>query len=338
MFHYSALMRQPTQRLFLSSLLFCGLSLFATANSYAACHWIGQPQYPVSQQGPGTAKFTFTPAMNGKTIATSKSDPVGKVYAKSDKAYVIHNAAATDCIGTTYFQNNIGASIAVLNNNVFPTNVPGIGYRIQINGGLLHWNNIPYLDNNGTHSVISSVANIPLQYELYLELINTGPVYGGTLNSGKIASWHWGANRLVAINMFLNPTIKIAPSMPTCSSPSAVTVDFGQVNPSTLSSAVRTSTVASNCEAGVSYNLAISGTADTANAALLKNTGTAKGLGILVTTESGISLVPNGTNTYWLAPNSSAIRVKSTLTKTGSPADPTSGTISALATLTINYQ
>ncbi|WP_261132366.1 fimbrial protein [Serratia quinivorans] len=276
-------------------------------------------------------------------LVVDKVSSVGSVLWKGDQT------AAGDarphmwgCAGQMFTSGYSSArTLSSYGNNVYDTNIAGIGIRVTWYNAKNNPKGQQYIfeqqwpRQNGW--TMTSVEYLP-QSRYIVEIVKTSNAVltGTVMMSGNIAHSTYG--RLTP-NILRTNSFKVTGTVPTCTTNSAVTVDFGQVNPSTLSNAVRTTTIGTACESGTRYNLALKGTADSANGNLLKNTGTAKGLGIRVTNVTGaLTLIPSSTNSYWFSPTNSVLQVRSVLEATGSPAVPTSGTIRALATLTINYQ
>ncbi|MBV6694005.1 fimbrial protein [Serratia quinivorans] len=314
--------------LFLNVGVLC--TMLCATNSALACNF-------------ASGSSTVVATMAIPDLVIDKMSSVGTVLWKGDQT------AAGDarphmwgCAGQMFTSGYSSArTLSSYGNNVYDTNIAGIGIRVTWYNAKNNPQGQQYIfeqqwpRQNGW--TMTSVEYIP-QSRYIVEIVKTAStIHTGTvMMSGNIANSTYG--RLTP-NILRANSFKVTGTVPTCTTSSAVTVNFGQVNPTTLSNAVRTTTIGTACESGTSYNLALKGTVDSANGNLLKNTGTAKGLGIRVTNLTGaLTLIPSSTNSYWFSPTNGVLQVRSVLEATGSPAEPTSGTISALATLTINYQ
>lgn len=187
--------------------------------------------------------------------------------------------------GNIYYEMEYNSGIPAGIDHVYKTNVEGVGISLTQDSG---WN----FDNPATIRQKSTAAGLYVSKPYIMNIVKTGPIVSGTLNSGTIGNVHGDDNVHAAI-FNLPPGMKVTAlacelTTPTLTFPlgSVPISDFGKTvgfNPSHTS----TQNLGLNCDADANINVMLNGTQNSDvsdNSVLALNnsgdTGTATGVGV----------------------------------------------------------
>jgi type 1 fimbria pilin len=261
------------------------------------------------------------------------SAPVGSVVIRGQRPSLSTSDMHVDCSGPTTLGtvNLIGAqaSMPMINGGVYPTNVPGVGYRLS---GLVY----PYtFDPSQTNDVFQGVT---------LEFVKTGPVTGGTISKGMFAIERVdGLNPTTLAQYYLMDDIIISP--PTCTvNPGSknVPVTLPGVNISVFSGVGVVAEripfkLSINCPISKAVSVKLDYNGNNTNIpGVLSNTGTAAGVGVQLLDQNQ-SPVPFGT----VVPKGSyqgAVDIPFFAQYYQLDNGVSAGTVSSSATFTFSYQ
>jgi type 1 fimbria pilin len=291
----------------------------------------------------GDSTSTVNISFANSVIVIDPNAAVGTVLASTSQFTPTPISNMTCTFGkTTFGVNNLIAATPGNNTTIFPTNIPGLGYRIthpDTSNYLL-----PYpLDSYQGTSIFGT--DVELSVTSGIELIKTGPIANGaTLNATTLGNWQYG--NIIAEIFKLSRSVTL--TYPACTvNNNAINVVLPTISNTAFNGVGTTAggtafNISLNCSAGSTLLIEF----DTANPSSVANsvianatgTGRAKNIGVQLTNQSFapitfgtpaiVGTTPNGPYnlTYYA-------RYYQTATAT-----PTAGTVSTTATFTLTYQ
>jgi minor fimbrial subunit len=302
-------------------LLFAMLLLLGGKHAHAAC-----TSYP-----PAPATYTVG------NLGTVSAGPDNGSYIHLAGGYASASlrAVATSCRDSLVAFNFVNfTTIAPVHGYVY-TNVPGVYLAFASSPNVvLDW---PWSYVNVNSNDVSSDGYI------YVGLYQAGPTPGGVIPSGQVGVTTVDG-RVIGEIYFGGATI--LPNAPTCSlSTSSATFDMGVLKTSDFNRgagatynwvADQSLRANSNCNASTA-SMTFVGTADPAYPNAFKNNGTAKGVALQLWQANGSQAIPNSaTPIRFNAGANQNFTFSARYLQTESTV--TAGTVSAVATVTVNYQ
>jgi len=125
------------------------------------------------------------------------------------------------------------ASLSSLGNNIYNTNVPGVGYRLTFtpSSTMFPGQVIPVTDTRWASQTSTGTITLdPRIYALTVELIKTGPITAGGTLAGETVGWYAENGASEVLSVIWPGGITIAPQVPTCSVTSrSISVPLGNV-------------------------------------------------------------------------------------------------------------
>lgn len=289
----------------------------------------------------GNRYYTSTPV--NFTISSTITIPFtltpGATLANSGQTTPTSPPSVTCTAGTSYgVQNLVGGAPTGGTNYIYPTNVPGVGFQ------LIHADNTsafmgPY--PNYSASAGSSTYSV----NTALVLVQTGPIANGSsLAAGTIlAAWQWGS---ITPETFVLAN-KVTFTSPACTaSTNPISVQLPSVSSSAFAGAGKTAGTTSfniqlSCPTGATSKLSITLAANNGTVAgypnILKNTGTATGLGIQIQ-DGGGNPVTLGTATVIGTAVSGPQSIPYLAAYYSTAASVGQGSVATAATFTLTYQ
>lgn len=229
-------------------------------------------------------------------VIVQRDAPIGSVVS-SETIYVNNTSDYLKCEAgdaqTQYLNWTYGWSAT---NNIYQTNVPGIGVRVGFSYGGGIWGYIP--TTRPMDNAITTTWTLGAQARWQVEIIKTGPVVAGRINSGKYANLT--IQGVEILSLFSNGAniVPVACSMTTQSLSfpigNVLATNFGSTIGTTPASAQTTQNLVLNCDAFANINVSLSGTQnpDIANTSVLALTGQGSAG---VASGVGVQLLYNGT-------------------------------------------
>jgi len=299
--------------------------------------------------GNGNTQY-YTPAPVYYTLPSTISipfdlPPQGSALGSPVTASPTNPAQVTCTFGTSYgIVNLVGDTVPILGSRYIykattvPTSVPGVGYQ------LIHTNDTTtYMGPYGSYTTTggSSTYSVPTT----LQLVQIGTIASGSvLPAGTLANWQWGS---IAPEYFvLNNSVTFVASA--CRTQD-VTVTLPAVSTRAFSGLNSTAGTTSfplqlECPSGSTGNLSIQLDASSGTPVgysnVLKNTGTATGVGVDLLDQAGIATnttVAFGTKTK-IGPATSGTSSLTYFARYHAiSANVTAGTVVATATFTLTY-
>lgn len=275
------------------------------------------------------------------TITVDPTAAVGTVLATSAAVDPNPNSSSVSCTGTTTIGviNLIGAQPSSTS-TLFPTNVPGVSYRI------LHPDSSYYLPPYGADSIAS--GSYTLSVKSAIQLVKTGTITTGqTISAGTVGYWQYksggGTARVEDFN--LANAVKFVAQ--TCTVTTAtIAVTLPNVSSTSLNRAGATSgatpfTIGLNCSGGASgQTLAIEidpqRTVPANTTGVLTSTGTAANVAVQLTDSSQNPLTLSTPITMGTTPTGT-YNLNFYAQYYALTASPGPGSVTATATFTISY-
>jgi type 1 fimbria pilin len=283
---------------------------------------------------------SYPPAPSTYTVGN-----LGTVSAGAENGSYIHLAGgyaqasfrvvATRCTDSVVAANFVNfTTLAPVHGYVY-TNVPGI--FLAIAGQPNFVGGMPWSYVNVNSNDVSSDGQV------YVGLYQAGPTPGGVIPSGQVGVTTVDG-RVIGEVYFGGATI--LPNAPTCSlSTSSATFNMGVLKTSDFNRgagatynwvADQSLRASSNCNASTA-SMTFAGTADPAYPNAFKNNGTAKGVALQLWQSNGSQAIPNSaTPIRFNAGANQNFTFSARYLQTESTV--TAGTVSAVATVTVNYQ
>lgn len=281
-------------------------------------------------------------SMPSSTITINPSAAVGTVLASSAQ-FSPTPISSISCSGTTRIgvQNTIDAQPAS-GATIFPTGVPGVGYRIT------HPNTGNYLEAYSGDSIAS--GNYDLSVTSGIELVKTGPIANGAkLNSATLGYWRYDGNFLnsnlhaenfVLANSvtFVYPACTVNNNVINVVLPTISTTAFNGVGTTAGATAFN---ISLNCPGGntLSIEFDTANPSSVANSVIANSTGTgrAKNVGVQLI-DQGFVPITFGTPAVVGVTPSGPYNLTYYARYYQTAASPAAGTVSATATFTLTYQ
>ncbi|TBR36232.1 MULTISPECIES: fimbrial protein [Dyella] len=270
------------------------------------------------------------------SIYVPASAPVGTVLWASGQVSPANPPSVTCTNGTTRggIKNYI-SSQPTSGATIFPTNVPGLGYR------LAHGNGTTYMPANNADTITGGTYDFSVATEL--QLVVTGPIANGAvLAAGQLGAWMFQGADPIQIFITQNQTVLKGPACTAVTEPTNVqmpTVYTAMFGAKGSTAGATGFNLILNCQAGVQLSVQLDTTTPLAGVVGgITSTGTATGVGVQVTDPTGTSAVTFGT------PVSKGITTTQTIVPYGvryyqtGTARPSGGSVKATATYTLTYQ
>jgi type 1 fimbria pilin len=340
----------------LLAFLMTGFLLVASSPAWAGCHQMTAQQaadLEATNGTPAQMHTTFTAVFPEQTIDLDPDFPIGGTITTGQSASVpapgLFFIYCDPPSGTISYAFTSAPMLSSLGNNIYNTNVPGVGYRLSYVRASGSTSVVPYV-NSWTPQVAGKSAGITYGAGalFQVELIKTSNAIPSlsTVTLGQIGRGFGDADGITVTDIFAgNVTIQILPKCQVNSS--TLNVDFGQFGPQDVSTTsgptqpVNFTVICTGPTPPASITATLGAPPDTANPGLIQNTG-AQNLAIrLEEPSSGTILRPNNANSTLVhLPNGatqSAFNLEATVLRVGS-ATPTAGTIDATAVVTLTIQ
>lgn len=302
----------------------------AASGAQAACNFVGG----VTGEVPGYISFG--------NVTVQRDAPVGSVIATATTgAYNGGNSIAGCTEAWTYrWELTQWRTLSASGNNIYSTNLPGVGIR---------------LTNTASNRLLPYDQSVPGNTYIFIgndgikaELIKTGDITGGTLNSGMLARASV-ANQFYFANATLNGTNTITSVACSVTTPD-VNVNLNQHTKSEFSgpgsaTAWQSFNIGLDCNKNSRINVRIDATQDPSNVPgvmkLDSESGdlAATGIGVQLYFAPDNSAVQFGqTKFYYTSPNggSETVQLKARYYQTASAI--TAGKANATATFTLSYK
>ncbi|WP_246216547.1 fimbrial protein [Paraburkholderia agricolaris] len=300
-------------------------------------------------------------AISAGRVIVSPSVAVGTTVANPPMAFPV-----ADCSGGTggeqvTFTIHTSSALAAGFNDVYQTNIPGIGIRYQVTPRCVGSTSPATLANNGIQSVctLPSGVNNGLGWNVYPSLVVTGAIpAGGTVLTTVptvVVGWQMPGQAEQALANFYTGAASGTIVTPACTvTETAQSVGLPRVLTSSMASGVgavagtQSFSLSFTCSAGANVYMTLSDAVNPVNRTTtlaLASDSTAKGVGIQVLNTAGSPVTfgadssASGNPGQWLIGASVNgplnVPLSARYIRTGTVS---AGSVKALATLTMSYQ
>ncbi|SOE99173.1 Pilin (type 1 fimbria component protein) [Burkholderia sp. OK233] len=302
--------------------------LLGMTAAHADCTW---------KNGAGPHVYTFPIP----TLTIPRNAAVGTViYTAPPQATIPATGTYANCTGgSVWAYNVVGATPVIANPPTYATNVPGIGVRYKIDGGYFGPTNTGTWDGDWGFNNTTFGA----------ELVVTGPVGNGTLDSSVIGTMTLGL--LTAATLKMTVSSVVASSCSATSSSVAVTLPqaySGRLSTTGATTGATPFNLALDCSPGTKVNVTLTDASNASNTSTtlsLAPGSTATGIGLQVLNGStpiayGPDSAAAGNQNQWLAGTATGgpMTIPLTAQYVRTPGTVAPGTVKGLATFTMSYQ
>jgi type 1 fimbria pilin len=223
----------------------------------------------------------------------------------------------------------------------FPTGTPGVGYRVQMNGGYINgyvnaYPNAQTRDNQATYTESGSIT---------VELVKTGPIATGSSLQGPLASFKAGATNSIVYAMinlagsltFAAPACQVSTTNVTVTLPTVTNQAFGGVGSIAGTTPFQ---IGLTCSSGAIVRITLDTATPVAGepGVIAPSSGSAGGVGVQVLDSSGMAPVQFGVaQTIGATPDGAlSVNYFARYYQIGSTVS--AGLLNATATFTLSYQ
>ena len=290
----------------------------------------------------GDSTSTVNISFANSVIVIDPNAAVGTVLASTSQFTPTPISSMNCSFGkTTFGVNNLIAGTPGSNTPIFPTNVPGVGYRITHPDTSNYL--VPYpFDSYQVTSFLGQ--EVELSVTSGLELVKTGPIANGaTLNATTLGNWQYG--NIIAEIFKLSRSVTL--TYPACTvNNNAINVVLPTVSTTAFNGVGTTAggtpfNISLTCSAGSTLLIEF----DTANQSSVANSvisnatgnGRAKNIGVQLINQSFVPITfgtPAIVGTTPTGPYNLTYYARYYQTAN----NPTAGTVSTTATFTLTYQ
>lgn len=243
------------------------------------------------------------------------------------------------------YNNGIASSIA----NVYNTNIPGIGIRINFYASGIYYNNpatvraIAGTGSDHTFGVRQTSA----------ELVKIGPVTSGTLQTG-VATSYYGDDGVDGSNIYIDSATQVTSLACSLNTPNSMSFPLGNIPASefsntsigTASTEKNTQNIQLSCDSGVNVNVSLTGqqNPETTDASVLALSGSssgsqvASGLGVQILYNSTPLTLGQEINITKTTTSEEQVNIALTARYVQTSNTVKAGQANATATLNITYQ
>lgn len=157
---------------------------------------IGNP-YFVDGSGTSWYRCTF---ITGEIVVSNSMGSGSRLGSTPDAAPSAVTRFRTTELHSAFLENKIGAQ-PWRDSEIFPTNVPGIGFKLIDDLGKIF--------QPGPRNMIGQDLYTNADTTMRVEFFKTGFVEPGTISAGNVVDWRFGANRLYFMSVYLADAIRI---------------------------------------------------------------------------------------------------------------------------------
>ncbi|SUW63737.1 fimbrial-like adhesin protein SfmF [Buttiauxella agrestis] len=278
-------MKEPKKNTSLLMIGLCIVGLFFIKNVQAACPAKAYLQPPAS--------INLDPTL-----------PIGSVIGTTTMSFPTTTYSSWSCTGTSAGTiTTKWAGIGTAQNNLFPTQMPGVAYRVSFSGGA--WFGLfgaAYFTLSDTSNYAGGTTGLSGAV-LKFEFIKTAPITStGAIPAQDMVDYT--ENSRVMVKIILNGPIPVIPINTTCNtSTPVVTVPLDTVTASDFSQVGDTAkdkpfSIKLSCPTSMNIALSFNGDVINSSQAVFKNTDSATGSSVGIQILKDGNPVPNGSGNF----------------------------------------